>query len=325
MSKNQHRAGSEQAPGKLASAAGGAITAYVLARTIKSVRDERQAERSRQAQQPKKAPEFLPMPKAPEPEPKVLTPEQKVEFGQARSRLNNVKSHLTEYMHQPASARKLLPRDGVYHSPWAYHRAPSYGSLHLDQSEYNSPKKEYQYGSGMEQLVALGKKPLRQAIVKSMGQDPAGEWRSILTNADLTRTPDYVDDASSANQETDRIVGLWAAVEGMGFDTSDLAFASWKDREARYALVPYDELNPLHETVVSGAHAAIKNADDPGLLIRYQGSRPSDMSVDIRAVDISALRAEMGSEAIPPTPDPAALAGTAYTGMGVLPSTQVRF
>jgi hypothetical protein len=309
----------EKAPGKLASAAGGAITAYILAKTIKSVNAERKAQKARSAT------EVLPMPKAPEPEPKVLTPDQRAEFGEAKSRLGNVKSHLAQYMNYPASARKLLPRDGVYHSTWAYHRAPSYGSLHLDQSEYSSPEKEHRYNSGMEHLVALGKKPLRQAIVRSMGQDPAADWRSILTSDDFTRSPEHVDDAASANRETERIVGIWAAVEGMGFDTEDLAFAQWQDQEARYALVPYDENNPLHETVVSSAHATIKNAADPGLLIRYKAGRPEDISVAIRAVDIGVLRAEMGSEAIPPTPDPAALANVNYRGMGVLPSTPIRF
>jgi|GEM_PF-6723571 len=322
MSKTleQKSAGS---PGRIEKVAGGMITAYVVAKALQDARAQRKADKLAKAVSVSPA-QTSPAAVSAETKPRVLTPEEQSEFSQERARLAAVQTFFGQYINAPSSMRKLLPRGDVYHAPWSFHHQPSYGSLHLDQSEYNDPKEPRKYSSGLENLVALGKKPLQDVLSRSASTNSDSRWGTIISGEDITQTPAYVTDAGSAGRERDRLIGLWAAVEGMGFDSSDMAFASWDDRQegSHYALVPYDEQNDLHHTAINGLGARTDLLDDPGLMIRFQGTRPKDISVSIRAVDISGVRSEMG-DLIPPTPDPAQLAAKLYTSPGVLPSTQM--
>ncbi len=309
------------APNRFEKAAGGVITAIVLAKAVQDARAQRKTERLAKAAAATPAGDSsAAAPK--EAKPRVLTPEEQSEFYQRKAKLAAVQTFFGQYINAPSSMRKLLPRDGVFHAPWSFHHQPTYGSLHFDQSGHDNPKKPHQYRNGMDNLVALGRKPLQDALARSARAGSVSGWGTIISGEDIVETPDYVVDAASADREKGRLIGLWAAVEGMGFDSADMAFAQWKDGDgSRYALVPYDGQNDLHRAAVNGLGARTDLLEDPGLMIRFQGTRPKDISVSISAVDITAVRSEMG-DLIPPTPDPAQLAAKPYVNPGVLPSTQ---
>lgn len=319
--------------GKAEQLVGAAAAAYVVGKTVHQVHTRRKAEKaeaerqraaeskaaaetSRQAEESARAEDAAQEP----------TGEEQTAFNRQKSRLSELKTYMNQHINAPASLRKLLPRDRVYHSPWAYHKAPSYASLHLNQSEYNTtPESRRNYNSGMEQLAADGKKPLHDALAKGRQEDPDSPWGTVLGGSDFAGIPEHVKDAKSAIQERKRIVGLLEAVEGMGFDSSDMAFARWEDRQedARYAVVPYDIHNDLHHTAAEGLGEGMELAEEPGFMIRYQGAGPDESSVSMRAVDIASLRSEMGSDTIPPTPAPRELAHGEYRSPPVLPSTPV--
>lgn len=311
---------------KVEAAAGGAVAAYVVAKAVKDARDQRRADRLAAAQAKEQARAAQRAQARPETPPaREMTDEERNEYRTAKARLSSVKTYMSQYLNRHDSLRKLLPRDGLYHSPWAYHHRPSYASLHLDQSEYDEPGSRNKYKSGMEQLAAEGKGPLSDALAKSRRENAGSPWGTLLSGSDFTGTPDSVKDAASAKGERTRLIGVLEAVEGMGFDSRDMAFARWDDRKenANYAVVPYDVRNVLHHTASEGLGEAMELAEEPGFMIRYQGTRTEELSVSIRAVDIAGLRAEMGEETIPQAPDPKVLAAQEYRGPSVLPSTPV--
>jgi hypothetical protein len=303
---------------KISAAAGGAVAAYVVAKALHDSHKQRKAKRVAKDEAEAAATAPTPQPEKPvEP-----SPEEKAEFGNEKSKLASLRTYIGQHINAPSSIRKILPRNGLYHSPWAYHNRPSYASLKLDQSEYNTSG-EYKYNSGMGQLVAAGKKPLGDALSASRKQHPDSPWGTILSGNDLLPSNNRVTDASSARGEKERILGLWSAVEGMGFDSGDMGFARWQDKEgSHYTVVPYDVDNDLHHVAAGNLGTGIDLAQEPGFMLRVQGTRPVDLSVSVSVVDMDTLRTQMGAETIPHTPNPAELTRREYRGPGVLPSTQ---
>ncbi|HEX5744522.1 MAG TPA: hypothetical protein VFX84_03690 [Candidatus Saccharimonadales bacterium] len=311
--------------GKIEALAGGVAVTYVVAKAVREARAQQKAEQharaeAEAAEQAKKNGRPADRGETPRPEP---TDKEKAALGKENAKLSSLRTYIAQWFDAPASMRKILPRDGLYHSPWAYHNPPRYAGLHRDQSEFDTPRERHQYHSGMEHLVAIGRKPLKDALSASRREHPDSPWGTVFSGSDLGRDgADRATDAAGARHERERIKGVWGAIEGMGFDSSDMAFASWKDKDTRYAVVPYDVRNDLHHTAATELASGIDLAEDPGFMIKYEGGKPGDISVSIRAVDINGLRAEMGEDVIPPTPDPKELASQEYNGPGVLPSTQ---
>ena len=260
------------------------------------------------------------------PQPKQLTEAENNKFNRERSKLAKVSGYLKEFFNQPSSVRKLLPRDGVYHSAWAFHAAPTYSGLKLDQSEFNK-RREFRFNSGLEHLVALGKRPLTDAIEKSVRLDPNAEWHTLLSSSEIINNTKRAKDAAGAKTEKDRIIGVMAALEGAGFDTPDLAFAKWEDHKSnsRFAVVPYDEANILHRTISGGSPVGTSDMTDPGLMVRYtNGPRQDDeFSIAVRTVDIADLRDLMPDNIPENTPDPWKLSHQPYKPPARLASTQV--
>ncbi len=62
----------------------------------------------------------------------------------------------------------------------------------------------------------------------------------------------------------------------MGFDTRDMAFAEWKDGDARYTVIPYDVTNELHHTAADTLADGIDLAQEPGFM-------PTNPNIMVRA------------------------------------------
>ena len=315
LSNSNHRTSKEVSTGRILEAAFvNGVALYGIAK---------EAQRKHRAKRVAKAAAGRPQPT---PEAKQVvhnrTPEEQRAFSEKRGKLSYAKQYMSTYLHAPDSLRKMLPRNGeLRHVPWSYHQPTSYAGLHLDQSTH-APAGEFKYTKGIDQLVALGEAPLRQKIAAGRAKDPTGTWRTLLDGQDFADVPANITSAASAKAENNRIVGLWAAVQGIGFDTHDLAFANWQDHKDRYSVVPYDRENVLHRAVAAGSVKPIESFVDAGLMVRYSGSfRPEDMSVAVSAVDIVALRAEKGPDMIPPTPDPTTLAHCEYPNPNLPAST----
>lgn len=300
----------------------GAVLAYSAGKATKDAIQRHRAERARfkaflaneqapiDSQPAEVVAETIPAPQ----------PEKRVD-GPAQRGLRSEASYFRSFFKTPMSIRKMLPRDGVYHAPWAYHQAPSYGSLHHDQSEYTRPG---EYKTGMDNLVALGKQPLKTAIAQSVRENPNEPWRTLISEARLVQSVERAKDENSARRESQQLVGVLAAIEGIGFDTNDLAFAKWEAADAKFAVVPFDRDNELHQVVATVSNGpSIDTYADPGLMVRYVGSEHGrDISIDVRSVDIEQLRAEKGEQIPAMTPNPSYLSGVEYHSPGVLPSTQ---
>jgi len=212
----------------------------------------------------------------------------------------------------------MIPRNGVYHSPWAYKHRPTYGSLHFDQSEYMDEPGSTNHSNGLSFLTSIGEKPLRSVIAEQIKSIPAEEWRTILSGEEIDQAASQSTDELSARREKRRVIGIVSALEGIGFD-SDLAFASWHDKQGDHALVPYDDENPLHRVAMAGFPN--DTYETPGLEVQYSG-QGKKMTVKLKGVDINERRKQVG-EAIPvEVPNPQELAAQDYVYPRVLPSTQ---